>query len=317
MTSKLPNFFVVGAAKAGTTSIYHYLNGHSDIYLSPIKEPHFFCSDFRYENFNSNYQRESHIDFPTYFSKPTLEPKHISFIENRQDYVSLFRDTTTQKAIGEASTGYLFSQTAAINIRNEVPSAKIIMILRHPVERAFSHFLMDLKAGAAPASNFRDAVTADMARKEKGWGVSSLYVELGMYYAQVKRYLDIFPPENVKVILFDDFKVDTIEVMSQIYKFLEVDEELALKVHSKFNKAVVPRFPRLHVWLVQTRLKRQLVSMMPKTLKQKIKDAYLVTAEQMKLTDQDISFAWPFFADDVKKLSALLGKDLSKWEPHV
>jgi hypothetical protein len=138
-----------------------------------------------------------------------------------------------------------------------------------------------------------------------------------MYYAQVKRYLDIFPPENVKVILFDDFKVDTIEVMSQIYKFLEVDEELALKVHSKFNKAVVPRFPRLHAWLVQTRLKRQLVSMMPKTLKQKIKDAYLVTAEQMKLTDQDISFAWPFFADDVKKLSALLGKDLSKWEPHV
>ena len=317
MIPKSPNFFVVGAAKAGTTSLYHYLNEHSDIYLSPIKEPHFFCTDIRYENFRSSFQKESHIDFPEYFSRPTLDPKHIAFVANRNDYLSLFREVAEQKVIGEVSTGYLYSQTAAKNIRAGVPDAKIVMILRHPVERAFSHFLMDLKRGMAPASKFREAVAADVLRREKGWGVSSLYVELGMYYEQVKRYLDIFPRENVKIVLFDDFKANTRGSISEIYGFLGVDDTLALDIRSKSNEAMVPRFPRLHALFAQTGMKRTLVSAMPKALKERLKNSLLVTAEHLKLTERDIDFAWLFFEDDIQKLSGLLAIDLSHWNPYA
>lgn len=317
MTLKFPNFFVVGAAKAGTTSFYHYLNEHPDIYLSPIKEPHFFCTDIRFENFISRFQKETYIDFPEYFSRTTLAPKHIAFIANRKDYLSLFREVAEQKVIGEVSSGYLYSQTAAKNIKEEVPNAKIVMILRHPVERAFSHFLMDLKVGLVPTSKFREAVNADVLSTEKGWGVSSLYVELGMYYEQVKRYLDLFPEENVKIVLFDDFKVNTRGVMSEIYGFLGVDDNLALDIRSKFNKAMVPRFPRLHTVFSQTGLKRKLVSAMPKILKEPLKDVLMVTAEHLKLTKQDIDFAWPIFEHDVKKLAILIGKDLSHWNPQA
>ncbi|MBN2394957.1 MAG: sulfotransferase [Candidatus Atribacteria bacterium] len=88
----IPNFFLVGAAKAGTTSFYNYLNQHPEIYMCPIKEPHYFCKDIRCKDFGEYYKKNVHFDVKNYLNQPILEKKHISFIEDQDEYLQLFRE---------------------------------------------------------------------------------------------------------------------------------------------------------------------------------------------------------------------------------
>lgn len=192
---KLPNFFVVGAAKAGTTSVYNYLSRHPEVYMSPVKEPHYFASDMNTEHFRDNYKPVMNKDLTTYLEGDLKEPVFQAYIREWSQYVKLFKNVKNEKAIGEVSNSYLYSATAAKNIHDKIPDAKIIIILRNPVDRAFSHFIMDLRTGYSEPP-FMDAMKKDMALPLKGWGVSNLYVEIGLYYEQVKRYMELFPPGN-------------------------------------------------------------------------------------------------------------------------
>ena len=143
---KLPNLFVVGAAKSGTTAIYNFLDQHPDIYMSPLKEPHFFCDDIRRENFSKQYKRRTRFNIDAYLSNKKLSKKHIAYLNNITHYLELFREHSDEKYLGEVSNGYLFSTVAAQNIYNFNPNAKIIMILRDPCERAFSQWSREHQA---------------------------------------------------------------------------------------------------------------------------------------------------------------------------
>ncbi len=103
-----------------------------------------------------------------------------------------------------------------------MPDAKIAIILRDPVERAHSHYLMDYREGVQDLS-FYEALVRDMNRREKGWGVSALYFELGQYARQVRRYLETFPPDQIKILFFEDFRCDVKLVLRRLAAFLELD----------------------------------------------------------------------------------------------
>jgi hypothetical protein len=133
----LPNFFVVGAPKAGTTSLYHYLDQHPQIFMSPIKEPNYFATEIRPENFGDELQpqvAEDLRELQEYLQGPMREKRFGGLVSQWDDYLRLFQSVETEKAIGEASVCYLWSKTAAANIRSRIPGAKIIMILRNPAE---------------------------------------------------------------------------------------------------------------------------------------------------------------------------------------
>src|SRR5205807_6443730 len=136
--------------------------------------------------------------------RPAAELKFlIDAITDRDEYLRLFSKSNGRRIIGDASPSYLWHPEVPRRINEVAPDAKIAIILRDPVERAYSHYLMDYREGAQ-SRPFYSALLEDMHRPKKGWGVSYLYYELGLYAQQVRRYLETFTPERVKILLFED-----------------------------------------------------------------------------------------------------------------
>jgi hypothetical protein len=310
----MPNFFIVGAAKAGTTSLYYYLKQHPEIYMSPIKEPNYFAKDINIDLFREDYKKTAIIDTKRYFSKSKLEELHLAFITEFDDYVQLFREVKNEKAIGEISNSYLYSKVAAKEIYKFNPNAKIIIILRDPIERAFSHYIMNLRDGFTKETDFIKEVISDYNKSQKGWGVSHLSIELGLYYEQVKRYLDIFPRDNIKIILFDDFKRDTEKVVREIFKFLNINENVPIDFNKKANVGAVPKSVKLNYIIMNTG--KLLKPLFPNYAKKRIKNIYknlLLKNEKPNLSSKQREALLPFFIEDIKKTQELINRDLSMW----
>jgi hypothetical protein len=183
----LPNFLVIGAGKSGTTSLYRYLAQHSDVFMSPVKETNWFA----YEG-----QGDS-LRYP---------------IRTRDAYERLFEGVAAERAVGEASPQYLKSTVAAERIAAALPGVRLVALLRHPVDRAYSSYLHSL----------RDAL--ERRGVEEALQPGSRYVELGLYHPQLSRYFERFDRSRIKVILYDDLAADPAAVMRDLYAFLGVDE---------------------------------------------------------------------------------------------
>lgn len=290
----LPNFFIVGAVKCGTTSLYAYLSQHPEVFMSPVKEPHFFAP-FEYKSQFDN------------FVAPILDPGN---------YQRLFAGAHAgvHKAIGEASPSYLCNADTPARIKARIRNPRIVISLRNPVQRAFSHYLMEYHRGRETLP-FREAIVADEARAEKGWGVSFQYVDLGLYSNQVKRYIDTFGRERVLVILFEDMTTDPQAVMSRVATFLGVDatafpEQTFLEVHNKFeaSRGLIAR-SILHSRVVRLWSRR----LLPKSTRVALRNSFLVKPEDRPvLSDEMRMLLSARFADDVRQLERLLGEDLSK-----
>ena len=194
-----PNLFIVGAAKAGTTSLSRYLDEHPDVYMSPMKEPHFF----------------SHIE---------PDPKLAGFFPHVKDptaYLALFSNSGDARVRGEASTSYLTHEGVATSIKEISPEAKIVIMLRNPISRAFSHYWNDVREGIESRS-FAQAVEEELSGPPGGWGVSSLYVDCGFYAERVKRYLDTFG-NSVLVLIFEEFVAEPAAHLERTLRFLDLD----------------------------------------------------------------------------------------------
>jgi len=304
-----PNFFIVGAAKAGTTSLYSYLDKHPNVFMSPIKEPHYFSKDIRCKYFGDIYKSNVCFDIKNYLSNEKLEKRHIAFIEERSDYLQLFKESYNEKCIGEISNGYLYSKIAAKEIYDFNPNAKIIIVLRDPVERAFSHWLMDLRGDDVCRKSFLDAINEDQNNKEKGWGKSHLYIELGMYYEQIKRYLDVFPQEQILILLFDDLKNDQENFFSKLFTFLEI-EHIPIDTNKKQNVASIPKFPMLNSIIRKLKLNKLVLS---SSLKKYFKSILTNTDSLPELTLEDRLSMRSYFQEDLNKLQNLIDNDISKW----
>jgi hypothetical protein len=311
-----PNFFIVGAAKAGTTSLYSYLYYHPEVFLCPIKEPHFFSTDIRSDLFSKGYKKRTHLNIDAYLKRETLPRLHIAFVEKESQYLQLFRDAKEKKAIGECSTGYLYSKNAARNIASFNPESKIIMILRQPVERAFSHYLMDLRQGLEVDGNtFVEAFEKDSAKLKKEWGTSHLYRELGMYHAQVARYFEYFPKKNIKIFLFEDLLGDPRRVVRDICSFLGIDIGYADRcdVSNKGNPAAIPRFPVMQRIAVGFGVSNYFSLIFPMELKKKIKNLLFSKNKVNTFTHYDFHRLLRYFENDIYLLSKLIDRDLNHW----
>jgi hypothetical protein len=198
-----PNFFIVGAANSGTTSLYSYLRQHPEVFLPALKEPHYF----------------SQIN-------PSHDQRYLrTLIRDERTYLGLFTRAQGYKAVGEASPSYLWDATAPHRIRAAVPHAKIIILLRDPIDRAYSHYLMDVREGLQSLP-FTEALQADWNRQDKGWSVSQLYVELGLYAEQVRRYLEVFGAGQVLAITFEQLTRsvgNARAIVGEVLRFLNLD----------------------------------------------------------------------------------------------
>ena len=192
-----PNLFIVGAAKSGTSSLAAYLSQHPEIYLSPIKEPFYYVEGSGYEDW--------------------------------AEYLSLFAGRK-ERFLCDASTGYLFEESAPLRIKKDHPDAKIIIILRNPVDMVQSYWRY-MQLDGNESLSFSEAIsdgqrahrkTEEFKKNCKNWWCSYLYIERAMYYEQVKRYIDIFGKDDVRIFIFEEFISNIGKVLDDICLFLNI-----------------------------------------------------------------------------------------------
>jgi hypothetical protein len=313
--NKEPNFFVIGAAKCGTTTLYNFLEQHHEVYMSPIKEPHFFCSDIRIKNFSDEYKKyvaSRGINFNEYIESD-LKKKHWEwYVDTFEGYLKLFKNVNQEKAVGEISNGYLFSTVSANEIKEKYPEAKIIMILRNPVERAYSHYLANLRDGRTTLS-FRDEIEFDNNKPRKGWCISHNYIEMGLYYNQVKRFLDTFPKNQILIFLNEELKANPQNVGERIFEFVGVNSHAQINYSAKQNEAKIPKSAKLIKFLTQTGIKRKIFHLLPESVKVKVKPLFFEKGAVPKMTQEDKNWMLHFFEEDIKKTQTLIERDLSNW----
>ena len=189
-----------------------------------------------------------------------------------------------ETAIGEASAAYLWSATAAANIRARIPHAKIIMILRDPAERAFSQYLHQVSVGLT-AATFREHVKLCERVHGKAGRLSVVYpfLEIGLYYWQVKRYLDLFPRERIRIYWYEEAWRQPAKMMVDVFEFLEVDPEFQPDLSERSLERRAPRFMGLHHFLKRSGLWYPLKGMLPGRLSSSLRHSPSVAANR---------FAW-------------------------
>lgn len=307
-----PNFLIVGAAKSGTTTLYNILNSQSSIYMSPIKEVHYFSRDIDVNKFCKEYmdtielhpeERIRHWDFKGVFS---------AHIQSRELYYSLFNKVGPQhNLIGEVSPSYLYSKVAAENINKELGNPKIIMILRNPIERAFSHYLMDIRIGYTK-DKFRDLIIEEMNLKENHWGRDTQYIGLGLYYEQVKRYLGIFNKNDLLILLNEDLKNNFNSTINLLFEFLGVKGP-SIPNKTKYNKAELPNFIFLNYLLRKTSIKKVIGQVFSENIKRRVRKYYYRSSNIKKIDFQDRILLQKCFKEDISKLSELININLDHW----
>jgi hypothetical protein len=206
----------VGAARSGTTSLYEYLGSVPGVYVAPIKEPHYFAPSVSENNRIARF-----------------------VTHDKSQYLSLYKDVKNESAIGEASASYLWDVESPKAIHDVVPDARIIIILRDPIQRAFSHYLMSVRQRQETLP-FYDAMENDYKRSDKGYFVSHLYVDLGLYSQQVTRHLDTFGPQHVKILVFEEFIKNPQAAVNDVLQFLGLEPYVPSNIGAVYDPYLNP-----------------------------------------------------------------------------
>ena len=305
-----PNFFVIGAVKAGTTSLYHYLMQHPQVYASPIKEPNFFSTDIDTNKFSATYRNNTFTDLDAYFKHKPLKHLQLAFVKEKEQYLQLFSNVKNEKAIGEFSTSYLYSLNAPQNIFEYNPQAKIIVVLRNPIERSFSHYLMAVRFSFT-TKDFMASLKEDMDKKEKGWGISEQYIELGMYAKQIEVYQKVFPKEQVKILLYEDLK-NPIQLINEVCDFLKLDAHI-FSLEKKHNTAAIPKYKFFNKAITTLGIKKKLHAFTPHFIKRGLKKMLFTSKELPQLSNAEKVFLASLYRDEIMHTSKLINRDLSSW----
>jgi len=278
----VPNFFIVGAPKAGTTSLYRYLSQHPDVYVSPVKEPGFFAPEIA-----------------------SIDP-HI--IVDWHEYLKLFREAQGQRAIGEGSVAYLSSQTAAKAIAERVPHARILMMLRDPADRLFSHYVAARAGGDTNASFLRWVDEQLRAESDSDPPVGPFLP--GRYATHLERFLSVFPAAQVRAWLFDDYTAAPGQVIASVLEFLRVDPTVRIDVRRRHNVTVAPRLARLHA--IASPIRNRIRAAVPRALKNAVRRLSHGPV-RLRVSARDRERVITMYLDEIDRLESLIGRKLPMW----
>jgi hypothetical protein len=296
---RAPDFLVVGAARAGTTALHYYLRQHPSLFVPGLKEPSFFS----FADTDEKYRRG----------------KFAFAVKDSSAYFRLFENAEEGSITGEVSTPYLYLYDKTIrNIKKYHPSPhklRILMILRDPVERAFSQYMWRVRDGREELS-FEEAIRSEKKRMNENYSFDYFYVDRGMYYPQVKAYKEAF--SEVKILLFEDFVNDTPAVLRSICRFLGADDQHVFSIMQSVNSSYIPRWNFLgRLITTESRLKFRILNSMPDAWKVGIRQQFdrwnAFTGKAISLSPETGRSLRKLYYDDILKLQELIGRDLSAW----
>lgn len=293
-----PDFIIVGAPKSGTTSLYRYLSQHPNIFLPKIKEPMFFCG----------YEKN--------FKGPGAEWYNAHIINEPDEYSALFKDAKEDMITGEASTDYLSCLEAATRMKAWNPHMKIIIVLRNPIDRAYSEH-MSLIRKMRETKSFLQAIELEDERIKEGYNPYFWHVKRGLYYEGVKKYLDEFDSNNVLVLFYDKLSQSSENMLQLIFSFLKV-ENLTVDTSEHFNISGRPKSKLLQRFLLSD--KKGFTSKLTKNIirndefRAKLRRTIMASnLERSKIKQQEFMCLREVFYEDIQKLQNLLDVDLTNW----
>ncbi|MDJ0845265.1 sulfotransferase family protein [Crocosphaera sp.] len=294
-TVHLPNFIIFGVQKAGTTSVYNYLKQHPEVYLSPVKETNFLEKDWPILIEQGHRYKEKKI---------------VTF----EQYKDQFKGVTNEIAIGEISPNYLFHHHTSIQlIKRYVPNTKLIAILRNPVDRAISDYLMHVREGQS-----KTPLKEQIQHKAH----KSFVILKGYYYQQVKHYFEEFSREQVSILLYDDLRKDSQKFLQEIYKIIGVNPYFEANTSQKSQVAQVPKNEDINKLLVKKNPIRSLSATLLKPIlseeKRQQLRSFLISLNsksknEIDSLDEEKELLLNLYRDDILKLQDLLERDLSAW----
>lgn len=293
----LPTFIIIGAAKSGTTALYEYMAQHPQVFMSAVKEPHYFCYEGRDLSFGG---------------PPT--PLTSRSVTQPEAYLNLFKNAAGFKAIGEASPFYMYLPQTASHIHAKIPYIKLVVILRNPVERAFSNYQFLVRDGREPL-DFRAGLDAEAQRIAENWEPIWHYTRLGFYTEQLKRYYALFDRRQLQVILYDDFQRAPLPVIQSIFRFIGVDDTFQPDMSYRSNPSGRPKSYLLHYLTVYPNVLMSIFkNLIPKTARREIKQfIYKNNLQKIPFDPAVRAESTKMYRIEILRLQDLLKCDLSTW----
>lgn len=280
-----PNFFIVGGAKCATTNISYYLNDHPDIFIPELNEPYYYCK----------------FDVPKNF-------KRVSMITDKKKYLNLFKKATNHKVIGEATPVYLQCPNAAKEIKNDFPNSKILISIRNPIDKSHSSYF-SYKFMNLDKRTFSEKI--DIYEKKILNNEFDIYnfIEDGFFSKHIKIFQKFFPPEQIKIIFFEDYIKDIPTHINSILNFLEIKETIPLVIKPK-NSFRVPR-NQLSKYLLNNKTFRNIsTKLIPTITRDKLGERFFVKqSTKPSMSVEDRERLKKIFLNEYTDLKNLLGID--------
>lgn len=299
------NLFIIGAAKAGTTSLYYYLEQHPDTISSIVKEPHYF----------SHINPEESVVFPHGGGRGDGSAVWIC---NEKEYLDLYpnaRGKRRDNCFMDAAVTNLYSETAAQEIKKFDLEAKIIILLRNPIDRAWSHYNHLVRDGRETES-FEMGLDLEVERIKNKWEFSWHYKQMGLYDQQIMRYFDNFPEDQICILLFEDFIKNTPKVLTKVTDFLELSEFEYQEIHSH-NSSGRSRLPALAYIVDQVAgYKKSINRIIPPSVTHKTIQWFRklnVKETDDKMQEETREYLIDYFRDSIQRTEELINRDLTHW----
>ncbi|MBT9312468.1 sulfotransferase family protein [Leptothoe kymatousa] len=300
--NRFPNFFLVGAPKCGTSAMSEYLRSHPDIFMCQPKEPHFFSTDF----------------------------SKIRCVRTQKQYLALFKGSEIERIRGEASASYLYSSKAIKNLYEFNPQAKLLVMLRNPVDMVYSLHSEFLFNGYETEKDFEKAWSLQEQRRTGSFIPRTClepsflqYRDHANYAEQLTRLFSYFPREQVKTIIFDDFIKDTRSVYQQVLSFLDIPSDN----RTSFPKVNARKQARAHwldtplqlirpykrIWYPWIRTLKSLVKIEKRSITSNINLARVQTTDRQIIAPELRRELESVFSSDISQLSQIINQDLDCW----
>lgn len=302
----LPDFLIIGAPKAGTTALHVALSGHPQLFLSAVKEPKFFLTDGP----------------PQTRGGPGAGHSKASYIWRRDEYEKLFAEAPPGALCGESTTLYLSDMGAHSRMHALIPRAKLIAVLRDPVDRAHSNWMHSRSVGLERERNFRVACSLEEERQRAGWGPLWSYLRLGRYGEQVEHLFRYFPRQQVLLLRYRDLRNEPERTIARVCSFLGVDPYgvrslPALNVTADVSDSAVNEILR-RVLRTGSSLAYKLPGGIPEKIGRVVGTPTLRLLQRHQktrrpLTSQDRRALIPEFAPDIALLERLAGASFQDW----
>lgn len=294
---KLPNFLVVGAPKCGTTSLYYYLKQHRDIYLPERKELHYFSYD---------HMKNS-------AAGPGDSQILYSLCKTRKEYREYFSKVKNEKAVGEISPSYFYFSETSEKIEDVLGTIKIVLLIRDPIEKAFSQY-MHLVRDSRETLTFNDALMHEKKRMKEGRAAIWRYAESSLYCERIKKYINVFAKQNVKIILFEDLKNSPRVVLRDLFQFLGIDDSIDCDTSKKYNRSGRPKSKWIAKLLGKPNVAmRFAMTFIPEKIRTPVRLALLEmnTGKKDRIDGKSAEYLREYFKYDIKELEKIIERKLN------